>query len=48
MRRWLSTLVAEEPLLLMQPLTRFGGKLTTRASNESEWKSRGSTTERAK
>ncbi len=33
--RWL-TLLAEEPLLLMQPLTRFGGKLTI-GSAEADW-----------
>ena len=33
--RWL-TLLSEEPLLLQQPLTRFGGKLTLGVS-ESEW-----------
>lgn len=33
--RWL-TLLSEEPLLLHQPLTRFGGKLTLGVS-ESEW-----------
>lgn len=33
--RWL-TLLSEEPLLLMQPLTRFGGKLTIGVA-ESEW-----------
>jgi arsenate reductase (glutaredoxin) len=35
--KWMSTLVAE-PLLLVQPLTRFGGKLTLGLA-ESEWKS---------
>lgn len=34
--RWL-TLLTEEPLLLSQPLTRFGGKLTIGLA-ESEWK----------
>ena len=33
--RWLN-LLAEEPLLLTQPLTRFGGKLTI-GSAEDEW-----------
>ena len=33
--RWL-TLLSEEPLLLKQPLTRFGGKLTL-GVNEPEW-----------
>lgn len=33
--RWL-TLLTEEPHLLMQPLTRFGGKLTLGVA-ESEW-----------
>jgi arsenate reductase len=33
--RWL-TLLAEEPLLLTQPLTRFGGKLTIGPA-EAEW-----------
>lgn len=33
--RWLS-LLTEEPLLLMQPLTRFGGKLTI-GMHEAEW-----------
>lgn len=33
--RWL-TLLTEEPLLLMQPLTRFGGKLTIGAA-EADW-----------
>ena len=34
--RWLETL-ADEPLLLAQPLARFGGKLTLGA-DEAEWK----------
>lgn len=33
--RWL-TLLTEEPLLLVQPLTRFGGKLTI-GVQEAEW-----------
>jgi len=33
--RWL-TMLSEEPLLLQQPLTRFGGKLTLGVA-ESEW-----------
>lgn len=33
--RWL-TLLSEEPLVLQQPLTRFGGKLTLGVA-ESEW-----------
>lgn len=35
--RWL-TLLSEEPLVLQQPLTRFGGKLTLGVA-ESEWAS---------
>jgi len=34
--RWLQQLI-DEPLLLTQPLTRFGGKLTI-GVNEPEWK----------
>ncbi len=33
--RWF-TLLTEEPLLLVQPLTRFGGKLTI-GVQEAEW-----------